>query len=242
MNGFPAEVYQRNETMKKKILPSLILIVALLAASAFCTASCTLTGGEDKTSAKRSDDFTGCLFIGDSRTCALEMTDSLPGADFFCKEGWTVFGAASESIFIDGGIYDLRARLSSRDYDKVYVLLGINEIGGDLDAVTEKYSELISTIRSFQPEAKVIIQANPHVTTARSSQGDAVNNANVDLLNQKLRSLTDGTAVFWLDANQILDGETGGLNEAYAEADGLHPNRDCCIAWGRWILSQNGNF
>ena len=122
------------------------------------------------------------------------------------------------------------------------MLLGINEISADLDTVTATYSDLISLVQSYQPDAKIIIQANPHVTTWRSSQGDAYNNENVNILNEKLHALTNGTTICWLDPTPLLDDESGGLNEAYAEGDGIHPNRDCYIMWGEWILSQNINY
>ena len=229
--------------MKKKIFLSYILLFVLLASAVLFAASCA-RGGEAETAAPEEpdDDLSGCLFIGDSRTYGLEMTDSLPGADYFCYAGWTVFDALNGTLFIDGADCSLGQLLSSRDYKKVYILFGINEIGGDLDAVTEGFSELIYLIRACQPKAKVIVQANLHVTTARSSYGDAINNGRIDLLNQKLRGLTDGSAVFWLDANEILDNSAGGLDEAYAEEDGVHPNWNCYIMWGQWIASQNGKY
>ncbi|MBQ7714778.1 MAG: hypothetical protein IJT70_02790 [Clostridia bacterium] len=218
---------------------SYILLFVLIISSAFCAASCTFKEDADTPPQDPDGTLSGCLFIGDSRTYGLEMTNSLPDAEYFCYTGWTVYHALSETLYVDGEYYTLSELLSSRDYRKIYVLLGINEISYDLDAVTEKFSELISLIRSCQPDAKIIIQANLHVTTARSSLGDAYNNNNVDLLNQKLYGLTDDKTVFWLDANQILDDSSGGLREEYAEEDGIHPNADCYSIWGEWITSQN---
>ncbi len=228
----------------RKMLLSYILLFVMLAASVLCAVSCERA--EEKWTTQPEEDadcdLSGCLFIGDSRTYGLEMTDSLPGADFFCYTGWTVFDATSGTLLTDGEYLTLSQLLSVREYKKVYILFGINEIGGDLDAVTEEYSELISLIRERQPEAKIVVQANPHVTTARSSYGDAINNERIDLLNQKLRGLTDGFTVLWLDATQILDDSSGGFNEAYAEEDGLHPNWDCYVMWGAWIVSQSGKY
>ena len=170
------------------------------------------------------------------------MTDSLPGADFFCTVGQTVFDITSKELSVDGVSCDLGQLLSQKKYEKVYILLGINEIGSDLDAVAEEYSGLIDFIFAYQPGVKIIVQANPHVTTARSYYGDAFNNGNVDLLNQKLRSLTNGFSVCWLDASPILDDGSGGLAEEYAEEDGIHPNWECYVMWGAWIVAQNAKY
>ncbi len=241
--------------MKKKTAILLFTAFILLAA-AFCLASCSMTvesgleaASPDSTvaseqpAAQPAISLSGCLFIGDSRTEGLRVTESLPGADIFCSVGMSVFDATERRMTgDDGGSYDLVHFLSSGSYKKVYILLGINEINADLDTVTETYSELISLVRGYQPEAKIIIQANPHVTAWRSSCGDAYNNENVDLLNQKLYALTDGESICWLDATPILDDEEGGLRMEYAEEDGIHPNRDCYVMWGEWIVSQNARY
>ena len=184
----------------------------------------------------------GCLFIGDSRTDGLRLTGALPGADIFCSVGLSVFGATSEVVTVDGVAVNLAQLLSSRTYSKVYILLGINEIGYDHGAIASKFSELISFIQGYQPGAKIIIQANLHVTTARSSQGDAFNNNNINSLNQHLQALTNGSTICWLDANQLLDDASGGLNEAYSGGDGIHLNWDCYVMWGQWIASQNSYY
>lgn len=241
--------------MKKKTAILLFTAFILLAA-ALCLASCSVTVEQvreaalpDSTTAAEQPaaqpeiSLSGCLFIGDSRTEGLRVTESLPGADIFCSVGMSVFDATDRVMTgDDGGSYDLVHFLSTGNYKKVYILLGINEINADLDTVVDTYSSLIDLVRGYQPDAKIIIQANPHVTAWRSSCGDAYNNDNVNLLNQKLYALTDGDSICWLDATPILDDEAGGLREEYAEEDGIHPNRNCYILWGEWIVSQNARY
>ena len=242
--------------MKKKTAISYFAVFILLASTVLCLASCSLTvesgletASHDNTTAAEQPaaqpeiSLSGCLFIGDSRTEGLRVTDSLPGADVFCSVGMSVFDATERVMTTgDGAGYDLVHFLSTGNYKKVYILLGINEINADLDTVVDTYSSLIDLVRGYQPDAKIIIQANPHVTAWRSSLGDAYNNDNVNLLNEKLYALTDGISICWLDATPILDDEEGGLRMEYAEEDGIHPNRNCYVMWGDWIVLQNAHY
>ncbi|MBQ7669136.1 MAG: hypothetical protein IJS45_00265 [Clostridia bacterium] len=188
------------------------------------------------------DSLEGCLFIGDSRTVGLEMAGSLAEADFFCAVGQMVADITDVELYFDGSYCDLCEVLSGREYRKIYIMLGINDIATDLDEVAKKFSELIDLVRSYQPGSKIIIEANLHVTTARSYYGDAFNNDKVDLLNRKLKALADGSSIFWLDANPILDDDYGGLRTEYAEEDGIHPNFGCYVMWGEWIALQNVKY
>ena len=244
--------------MIKKNYLSCIVLILLLAAALLFASSCAFTVTvdvdtesaekapdgtvSDETSSEPDDTLAGCLFIGDSRTEGLKMAGSLPEADFFCAIGQTVFDITGIELPVDGLYLDLRQLLSGKEYRKVYILLGINEISADLDEVAEEFSRLIDLIRSYQPGAKIIIEANLHVTAWRSNFGDAFNNDNVDLLNQKLKAMTDGSSILWLDANPLLDDESGGLREEYAEEDGIHPNFGCYEMWGEWITAQNANY
>ena len=192
--------------------------------------------------------FSGCLFIGDSRTEGLEMTGSLPGADVFATTGLSIYGAISSVVDTIPGVGEvtLTDLLSIKQYDKIYILLGINEIGGSFSALAEKHQYLIDTIHSKQTNAKIIYQANLHVTTWRSNQelasNGCFNNNNVNGLNEELKKLTNGTTVLWIDPNTILDDSSGGLSEEYEGGDGIHLNWNSYATWGSWIAEQNAKY
>ena len=185
----------------------------------------------------------GCLFIGDSRTVGLDMVGVLTGADIFATVGMSVFGVTSTiaDVKVIGEVY-LSQLISMRQYSKVYILLGINEIGSSFDMISAKFSELISYLQSNIPGVKIIIEANLHVTTSRSQSDATFNNANINALNEKLKALTNGSTVFWLDANTILDDSSGGLAEANSGGDGIHLEWNCYTTWGQWIAAQNSNY
>lgn len=73
--------------------------------------------------------FDDALFIGDSRTVGLYEYGTLQNADYFCDIGLASYKIENE--YIDG--YTIYDKLSNNEYGKIYVMLGVNEIGNDFD-------------------------------------------------------------------------------------------------------------
>ena len=79
--------------------------------------------------------FDDALFIGDSRTVGLSQYGRLGRADYFASTGMTVFNVLKEKRFptTDLAKQDLPSLLSAKRYGKIYLILGINEIGYPFD-------------------------------------------------------------------------------------------------------------
>ena len=233
---------------------SRIILVFLIAAVALCAVSCKNSEKAPKTAETEyiaaepvfppvsEGPLSGCLFIGDSRINDLRLAGALPGADTFCAERMTVYGAISEPVFFDEYRYDLEQLLKERTYGKIYIMIGLDEIQYELTEVARQYAELISYVLGLQPQAKIIVQANTHFTTLRSFHGDVYNNVRMEELNGLLRDLTDGETVFWLDHNPLFDDELEGTKEEFAEEDGVHLTPEANRTLGEWIVEQNKNY
>ena len=109
------------------------------------------------------------LFIGDSRTVGLMEYAGIDGADYFCTVGMSVFNIHKKPVSVPNvGKVTLTELLNSKKYGKIYIMLGINEVGYKFSNTIEKYSELIEFVKSKQSDAVIFIQANLHVTKSRS--------------------------------------------------------------------------
>ena len=109
------------------------------------------------------------LFIGDSRTVGLAEYAQMDEAHFFATVGMSVYDVDTAKVSVpDAGKVTLSELLKNYQYDKIYVMLGINELGYPLEKTLEKYSTLIQSIQEAQPDTLVFVQANLHVTKARS--------------------------------------------------------------------------
>ena len=85
--------------------------------------------------------FDDALFIGDSRTVGIAEYGSLKNATYFADVGLNVYVAQTKAIAVKNvGTVTLPQLLSQKTFGKVYIMLGINELGNDLDDITAKFS------------------------------------------------------------------------------------------------------
>ena len=177
--------------------------------------------------------FEDALFIGDSRTVGLQEYGSIPEACYFATIGMSVYDIFYEKV-AGSTFEDLMA---SRQFGKIYVMLGINELGYDRDQTVAEYEKLIDWIREKQPEAMVYIEANLHVSASRSNTDRIYNNKNLDDFNARISDLADGQRIFYLDVNPLFDDGQGNLSESFT-ADDTHVLGKYYKVWTEWIAEN----
>ena len=102
----------------------------------------------------------------------------------------TSIGINKERISVKGvGTVSIDGLLQKKKYKKVYVMLGINEVGYGLNQVANSYAALIKKIKANQPDAIIYIEANLHVTKSRSDRDKWVNNDRINTLNNLISSI-----------------------------------------------------
>lgn len=184
------------------------------------------------------DYFKDALFIGDSRTVGFYNYARIEGATYFARTSMNVKTCFNDSPSETGtGDYNLAELLMANDYGKIYILLGINEIGYSLSWIENNYKQIVSTIQSLEPNAIIIIQSNMHVTKAKSDAtgNNPFKNSNIDALNARLATFADNQRVFYLDTTSPFDDETGNLRADYS-GDGVHFKGKCYAIWRDYIL------
>lgn len=170
--------------------------------------------------------FDNALFIGDSRTVGIRDYGSLGNADFYCREGFSTRDAKKES---ESG--DLEKMISSGKYKKIYIMLGINEIGNDIENTFGNFKGLVENVRAKAPDAVIYLQANMHVTS--DAQTSSVNNERINALNDLIHSLADNTKIFYIDVNPVFDDDKGNLEAGYT-SDGVHVLAEIYRNWSEW--------
>lgn len=198
----------------------------------------TTAKAKETAKAPVSDDM---LFIGDSRTVGLMEYAEIENADFFCNVGMSVYNIQDKTVSVPNvGKVTLAQLLGGKKYGKIYIMLGINEVGYELQSIVDKYSELIDFVKENQPDALIFIQGNLHVTQSRSHSDKVVNNTAIDRLNAELSKLADGKTTFYIDANKLFDDANGNLSADKSE-DGTHLYAKYYNKWGKWIISQSAS-
>lgn len=166
---------------------------------------------------KPENPFEGALFIGDSRTVGIGKYAGITESDFFATTGMSVYNIFKQEVKV--GSRDakctLETLLSEQQYDRIFLMLGINELGFNLDNTATTYGEVVSRLRELQPDAYIHIQANLHVTKKKSDTDKTYNNDRINRLNESISAFADGKKVFYLDINPIYDDENGAMPASY---------------------------
>ncbi len=187
------------------------------------------------------DYFEDALFIGDSRTVGLsEYCEELSTrAAFYSKISLTIYTVLdSEFISTDDGKISVRQALSENQYSKIYIMLGLNEIGtGTAETFCAAYSDVVNQIRELQPDAIIYIQGIMHVTEEKSSADAHFNNPNINERNEALSQLADNKTIFYIDMNEAVDDENGNLL-AELSFDGVHLKASSYERWHQYLLTH----
>lgn len=179
--------------------------------------------------------FDDALFIGDSRTVGLSQYGRLGKADYFADVGLTVFNVWDKALS-DTGFFGktLRQLLSERTYGKIYIMLGINEIGYPFSSVLNQYESVLADIRSLQPNADILLCANLHVTREAAAATPRLEADNIAALDSQIAAMVDGEKGFFLDVNEVFCDEEGYLKEDLT-GDGAHPYGTGYVQWAQWL-------
>lgn len=191
--------------------------------------------------------FDDALFIGDSRTVGLHDYSNMKSSDFYAKVSSTIFEimddpmikvSPNEQSYYGNNIISIRQALEKRRFGKIYIMIGINELGtGTADTYFDQFKSVIKDIQTLQPDAIIYIQSIMHVTTEKSVGNPIFNNTNIDARNEKIKTLADNHSIFYLNLNAELDDETHGLNPEYT-FDSVHLKASKYILWENYLLNH----
>lgn len=178
------------------------------------------------------------LFIGDSRTVGLAEYADLGSADVFAYSGMSVYKVFEKELSVNGSEKQtLENLLLHRQYDKIYIMMGINELGYYFEPTIERYQNMVDYIQKLQPNAIIFLEANLHVTQEKSSSDKIYNNAGINRINQAISDMADGCAKFYVDVNTLFDDGQGNLDASYT-ADDSHVLGKYYAAWADWLLTK----
>lgn len=180
--------------------------------------------------------FDDALFIGDSRTVGLhDYTDLSEHADFLCETSLTVYKVMEESFPGQGTVEEV---LLKGDYGKIYLMVGINELGrGTTEDYMKKYTEVVDKIHELEPDALIFVQGVMRVTEEKGATDAIFNNNNINARNNAIATLADNVQIFYIDMNEGVCDEEGNLNPEYT-FDQIHLLGKYNDLWKQFLLSH----
>ena len=182
--------------------------------------------------------FDDALFIGDSRTVGISEYGDLNNATFFANIGMSVYNVFEKTVSVPQvGKLKLEQLLTYKKFGKIYIMLGINELGYNQEKTLKKYKDLLKFVQEKQSNAIIYIEANLHVAAERSNKDKTINNININKINNEISKLADNEKIFFIDVNEKFDDENGNLSSNYTQ-DNVHIYAKYYKEWSDW-LSQN---
>lgn len=175
--------------------------------------------------------FDDAVFLGDSRTDGLRLYSGLTHGTFLCSTGATVESVFTKSVETTVGTMPLLDALAGMDCGKIYVMLGINELGWNgTETFRLQSGELIRRLQADHPDAKIVIQSILPVSAKKDAEGRYVNNGRIGEYNQVWLELAEEFGVAYMNVAESVTGEDGLLPDELCY-DGVHLNKAGCRQW-----------
>lgn len=202
-----------------------------------------------ETAAVEDDWFSDAVFIGDSRTDGLRLYSGIRGADFLAYKSLMIFHVVGNDQ-VDrkavplNGVGDKKTVLEwldEKQYAKVYLMFGVNELGyGNDSAFTDAFSRTVDEIRDRQPEAVLYIQSLVPIEPEKAhatNPASWLNNDNVARYNELLRQVCADKGVVYVDVASALVNDAGNLPPE-GTTDGIHFTRSWYEKWYAYLKTH----
>ncbi len=190
--------------------------------------------------AKDESYFENALFVGDSFSDGLREYGHMgEKAAFFATESLTVYNIFDVILTYRSPLETFNASLegilSGREYKKIYILLGMNEMGvPSTPQYREQYKKVIERIRALQPDAIIYIQGIFHVSEERSKEDPVYNNTAIVQRNQSICTLANGHDIFYIEPSVVYCDKKGNMVASYTN-DGVHPIAEHYQLWRQYL-------
>ena len=190
--------------------------------------------------------FEDAAFIGDSRTDGFMIYSGIGCGENLTSNGLSIFKLAEKkALTIDGEKYTLLEALALKEYGKVYLSLGVNELGYyDDKGFYQSYLDAIDAIRAVQPNAVIYIQGLIPLNEeqiAASSGRTYLTNEHLRVYNELMFQAAQEKQVVFLDLYSVFADENGSL-PAEASRDGVHLRSEYCKQWLSYLQTHTVSY
>lgn len=191
--------------------------------------------------------FDDAAFVGDSRTDGLMIYSGIGTGKNLTSNGLSIFSLAEKKVLtIDGEKYTLLEALAMEEYGKVYISLGVNELGIYKDkSFYSSYCDAIDQVRLVQPRAVIYIQGliplNEGQIEAYNGNKFNLSNEHLRVYNDLMRQVAEEKQVVYLDLYSEFADENGALPEDLSR-DGVHLKKEPCQQWLAYLKNHTVDF
>lgn len=182
--------------------------------------------------------FEDAAFLGDSRTEGFHLYSGLKAGAYYYSVGATVESVFSKKVETPVGKMPLLDAMAEEDFGKIYVMLGVNELGwSKTETFHDQYAKVIDRLRSDHPDAEIILQSILPVSAKQEKKKTYVNNGRIAAYNEVIFQLAEEKDCALVDAAEAVTDENGCLRAAWSP-DGVHLNIKGCQAWLEYLRTH----
>lgn len=191
--------------------------------------------------------FSDAAFVGDSRTDGFMIYSGIGAGRNLTSNGLSIFKLAEKkALTINGEKYTLLEALALEQYGKVYISLGVNELGINNDTrFYNSYCEAIDAIRAIQPNAVIYIQGliplNEKQIEEYNGNKFRLTNEHLRVYNDLMQKAAEEKQVVYLDLYSEFVDENNEL-PAESSRDGVHLKKDACKQWLAYLQTHTVEF
>lgn len=190
------------------------------------------------TTTKRDPSSYKIAVLGDSLVATIGLYDykGVNNIDFYGKVNLGVSTIFSQKV--QGSSRYVIDEVNGRNYDKVVLFIGINEVGNNTSAWGSQYRKVIQGLKQRAPGAEIYAHAIMPISAAASAKNNwGCNNNAINEKNEVVKRIASEEGVHFIDAGEILRNSQGVL-PADAASDGIHLNYTYSEKWVRWLLGK----
>ena len=182
--------------------------------------------------------FDDAVFIGDSRTEGFMIYENID-ATFYTHKGLMVDTIFTNPVITkDGEKITIMDALAKDSFNKVYIMLGINETGWQSSSLfIKKYGEIIDSIKKINPNAIIYVESILPVSEEVSLNHDYIKMSKINEYNDLLKEMAKEKGVYYLDISSAVANEQGYLPDD-AATDGIHLNKNYCDKWLQYLKTH----
>lgn len=182
--------------------------------------------------------YSDAVFIGNSLEQGFMLYAGLDAGDIYATQSITLSNIYFKGVVDDGegGMLTLLEAMARKQYGKVFIMLGINEMSyATLSGFYESYIALVDDIRELEPSAEIYLQAITPVTAEESESSSTFTNARIREFNGVIMQVAKDRSVHYLDIYEAMADETGCLPSG-SSFDGIHPYSQYYPRWLDYLL------
>ena len=172
--------------------------------------------------------FLDAVFFGNSLMDGVRQFGGLRYGSFITATSAAVYNidSSASTQLSSGETGTLYEALTEFQRGKIYILLGINEIGYEKGFFIEEYSTLLERLREDEPATVLYICSMTPVTQEKSVSHELFNMERIGEYNAALHDLAVEKGCYYVDLVDALAGEDGYLPAELASDDVIHPKAD----------------